>query len=478
MGTKKRKSRKAKTETKAGDPGGGGEQQQQQQQSLSRFDAFATLARARAAGHFVTLPRNLPADERHGHVRQTIREDHRERIDRKKADALAKFEKLHGSVYSFFRGTALLFYRDMAGEDAWLPTVLTLGDVHPENFGVMPSADNTPIFGVNDFDEAYWAPFTWDLKRGAVGFMVAAKEEGVHRKKRRKIVRKLLDGYFSAMELFAREGNEGDSQIRIDNAPEVIVELLEKAQRKRDKWLGKYCEEGRFVASSKIVPLTSRVEEFQAIVDAYKKSSLPDPPARAGELKVKDVAEKKGSGTASLGLSRYFVLLEGPTADGSDDMILEMKRARRSALAGLAPPSQYQEDGEADRVVNAQAVHLVGGDPFYGKAEIDGESFLVRERSPFKEEVDLSSLSKKEWRAYAKICGKSLATAHALADEARGDATEIEPLILEASDPRELFYCDIIRFAEAAIDRLYADHATFKADHELGAFSRIDRIYD
>lgn len=416
---------------------------------------------------------------RHHHVRQTIREDHRERIDRNKADAAAKFDKLHGSVYSFFRGTALLFYRDMAGEDAWMPTVLTLGDVHPENFGVMPSSDNTPIFGVNDFDEAYWAPFTWDLKRGAVGFMVAAKEEGVHRKKRRKIVRKLLDGYFSAMEHFAAHGDEAESQIRLDNAPPLIRDLLEEAQRSRDAWLGKYVDgDGRFVASKKIVPLTSRIEEFQRIVDAYAEASLADPPARAGELAVKDVAEKKGSGTASLGLSRYFVLIEGPRDDRSDDVILEMKRARRSALAGLAPPSQYAEAGHADRVVNAQAMHLVGGDSFYGKTEIDGESFLVRERSPYKEEIDLDDLSKKEWRAYAKICGRSLATAHALADEASDDARDIEPLILEAAEPRELFYQDIVRFAEDALERLYEDHESFKADHELEAFAYLDRSYD
>ena len=55
-----------------------------------------------------------------------------------------------------------------------MPAVFALGDVHPANFGGMPSADNVPIFGVNDFDEAHYAPFTWDLKRGAVGFLLAA----------------------------------------------------------------------------------------------------------------------------------------------------------------------------------------------------------------------------------------------------------------------------------------------------------------
>ena len=122
------------------------------------------------------LPRMLDGHDRRAHVRQTIREDHRVRIANRNEEADAKFAKLDGSLFSFFRGTCLLFYRDIAGEDAWMPTVLTLGDVHPENFGVMPSVDDVPIFGSNDFDEAFYAPFTYDLKRGATGFMIAAAE--------------------------------------------------------------------------------------------------------------------------------------------------------------------------------------------------------------------------------------------------------------------------------------------------------------
>ncbi len=47
-----------------------------------------------------------------------------------------------------------------------MPSVMALGDVHPENFGVMPDRNGAPIFGVNDFDETIYAPFTWDIKRG------------------------------------------------------------------------------------------------------------------------------------------------------------------------------------------------------------------------------------------------------------------------------------------------------------------------
>lgn len=474
----KRTSGKSKAKPKATQPAEGGPQADLP--AASRYENFAALALRRAEGDFVMLPRMLRGNARRMHVRQTLREDHAQRIYKHRSEANAKFAKLCSSVYSFFRGTSLLFYRDMAGEDAWMPTVLTLGDVHPKNFGVMPSSDNTPIFGVNDFDEAYYAPFTWDLKRGAVGFLIAAKEQGLKKKHRFKAAKALVKGYLDGIETFAKNDSERDLQVRIDNAPKLIRKLLEDSQRNRERWLEKYLgsRRDRFVASDDVVPLTSRTGEFQKLIRKYREDNVSEPPARAGDFVVKDVAEKKDSGTASLGLPRYYVLLEGQAADGTDDFILEMKQARRSALAGLAPPSQYEEDGEADRVVNAQAVHLVGSDPFYGKVEIRGQSFLVREHSPYKAEIDFDGLSKEEWRGYAQICGRSLAQAHALADDNGAIKGDVEPRILNAVGNQKLFVCDILNFAAEATDQLYEDYAAFVADYKFGAYETIDVVYD
>lgn len=444
----------------------------------SRFDAFADLARRRAAGEVVTLPRALRGEDRRLHVRQTIREDHATRIADQDEDAEAKFAKLAGSTFSFFRGTALLFYRDLAGEDAWMPTVLALGDVHPENFGVQPSQDNAPIFGPKDFDEAIYAPFTWDLKRGATGFLVAAHEEGVGKKARRAAARAFVEGYLAGMEEFADHGREADLQARMDNSPAMIRELIEEAiEDPRAEWLAEKLDEPRrgFRASERIVPRTSRVEEFQALVDGYAQER--DLPGRAGPLRVKDVAERKGSGTASLGLTRYWILLEGPAGDGTDDVVLELKQSRRSALAGLVPPSPYESTGEAGRIADAQAVHLVGGDVFYGEVTFEDRSFLVRERSPFKEEMDLDDLDDEQWADYARICGRSVAHSHALTDDAGQVEGDIEPRILEAAGLRELFVDDMLRFAVAAAKRLGRDHEHFVADHELGAFRMTDAVY-
>ncbi len=452
-----------------------------QRREASRFEAFRDLARSRANGEMVMLPRMLTGNDRRRHVRQTIREDHQRRIANRDEEAQEKFDKLAGSLFSFFRGTSLLFYRDLAGEDAWMPTVLTLGDVHPENFGVMPSVDNVPIFGVNDFDEAYYAPFTWDLKRGAVGFMVAAAVEGgLGSKAQRKLATRFVRGYIEGITGFASDQTESRHQIRLDNAPKLIAKLIAGAQEDRSSWLRrKYLDEhGRgFRADDELVPVSSRVPEFQELMERFVETNAVELPARVGSLRVKDVCKRKRQGTASLGLVRYYLLLEGAAGDASDDVILEMKQARQSALAGLVPPSEYVLDGHADRIAHAHGVQLVRGDRFYGSVDLDGLSFMVRERAPYRDSVDLDDLSDKQWKQYAAICGQTLAHAHSLSDEIGELDHDIEPTILDAIGAQDLFVDDIVRFAEEATARLRADHAHFRADHRLGAFRNVDVVY-
>ncbi len=447
----------------------------------TRFDAFCALAQARGRGEMVPSPRYLTGNDRRMHVRQTLREDHQTRIAHRSEDAQAKFDKLAGSLYTFFRGTCLLFYRDLAGDDGWMPTVLTLGDVHPENFGVMPNADNVPIFGVNDFDEAYYAPFTWDLKRGAVGFMLAAEQEGGHGGKRqRTIARRFVDGYVEGITAFANDGTEQDHQLRRDNAPKLIRKLFADADTNRREWLADdyHDEHGRGLrADDELVPITGRRTEFQQLIDRLVEENAIEVPPRAGEMRVKDVAIRKGQGTASLGLVRYYVLIEGQRADASDDLIIEFKQARRSALAGLVPPSDFGVHGAGDRIAHAHGVQLVRGDVFYGAIEFEGLSFVTSERAPFRDDIDLDDLSKKEWKQYAGICGRTLAHAHALSDETGDLDHDVEPRIVEAIAPRALFIDDIIRFAEEAVDRLRRDHEYFTADHALGAFRSVDVAY-
>ncbi|MFN3211387.1 MAG: DUF2252 family protein, partial [Roseovarius sp.] len=343
-------AKKASAKSKVEDAPSPSEQTIEERYEL-RSQAFAGLSRAIASGKYLIPPRFLEGQARRQHVRSTIREDHAARIAEISKGARDKFDKLADSFYSFFRGTALLFYRDMVGEDGHMPTVMALGDVHPENFGIMPDRNGAPIFGVNDFDETTYAPFSWDIKRGAVGFWIAAQEEGGFKpKKARKIVCKFVRGYAEAMQRYANSSTERNNAYRIDNSPKVIRKLFEEAWQDRQTWLwADYLQpNGRgFRPGTELQPLSSEVAKFQKAMKDLAKSNEIDTPDRAGELKVKDVCVRHGQGTASLGLPRYYVLIEGPSKNATDDLIIEFKAARRSALDGLTPPNAFHAGEQA-----------------------------------------------------------------------------------------------------------------------------------
>ena len=349
--------------------------------ATGKVEPYRRLSEALDDGSGMLPPTLLSGQARRHHVRSTLREDHATRIETRASGTQDKFEVLEKDLFKFFRGTALLFYRDMVGSDGHMPSVMALGDVHPENFGVMPDVNGAPIFGVNDFDESIYAPFTWDLKRGATGFWIAAKTEGgFSRKKRAKIVRKFVKGYLTAMERYAEHATEKTDGYHMHNSPKVIQRLFEEAWEERKDWLwDDYLKpNGRgFRPNDELQPLSSRIDTFQKAINDLAAAKGFEKPARAGELKVKDVCIRHGQGTASLGLPRYYALIEGPSKDATDDLIIEFKSARRSALDGLTPPSSFIAGDKADRIVHGQRVQLAHGDIFYGAVEIDGESFML-----------------------------------------------------------------------------------------------------
>ena len=62
-------------------------------------------------------------------------------------------------------------------------------------------------------------------------------------------------------------------------------------------------------------------------------------------------------------------------------------------------------------------------------------------------------------------------------DEAGLVDHDIEPDVLAAIGPEDLFVTDLVAFAAEAADRVRADHAYFRADHALGAFRWVDQVF-
>lgn len=160
------------------------------------------------------------------------------------------------------------------------------------------------------------------------------------------------------------------------------------------------------------------------------------------------------------------MLLEGWDADPGSCVVLEFKQARRSALHGLVPPNDLATDecdeAAARRIVTAHEVHLVGGDPLYGFAEIDGRSFLARERSPYKGGIRVTELGTDDMATYAGVCGHALAQPHARSDEETGIMEGSAEERISSSVAPDLFCADVVEFAEIAAERVHADHRLFR----------------
>jgi hypothetical protein len=87
-----------------------------------------------------------------------------------------RYGRMLRSPFTFLRGSAVLMAYDLAKTPTTGPRVQACGDCHLMNFGLFATPERHLIFDINDFDETLPAPWEWDVKRLAVSFAVAARD--------------------------------------------------------------------------------------------------------------------------------------------------------------------------------------------------------------------------------------------------------------------------------------------------------------
>ena len=80
------------------------------------------------------------------------------------------------SPFTFLRGSAGLDGLRSGHHADHRPSGAGCGDCHLLNFGLFATPERNLVFDINDFDETLPAPWEWDLKRLAVSFAVAARD--------------------------------------------------------------------------------------------------------------------------------------------------------------------------------------------------------------------------------------------------------------------------------------------------------------
>jgi uncharacterized protein (DUF2252 family) len=145
-----------------------------------------------------------------------------------------RYGRMLVSPFTFYRGAALIMAADLASTPNSGLRVQLCGDAHLSNFGVFASPDRRLVFDLNDFDETLPGPWEWDVKRLAVSFEVAGRENGYSAKVRRGIVRETVAAYRRAMRQFAAMRPLDVWYSRIE-AEELVAEMRSKMKERTAK---------------------------------------------------------------------------------------------------------------------------------------------------------------------------------------------------------------------------------------------------
>jgi uncharacterized protein (DUF2252 family) len=157
----------------------------------------------------------------------------------------------------------------------------------------------------------------------------------------------------------------------------------------------------------------------------------------------------------------WIVLLEG--RDSDDPLVLQVKEAEASVLEPHLGRSRFHHHGR--RVVEGQRLMQAAGDIFLGwlrSVGLDGQQrdFYVRQLWDGKGSADVDSLDAEGLLEYAKLCGTTLARAHARS----GDRVAIAAYL--GGGPS--FERALPAFAETYADQNERDHAALCAAVEAG----------
>jgi uncharacterized protein (DUF2252 family) len=398
-----------------------------------------------------------------------------------------RYGRMSASPFAFFRGAAAVMSADLATTPVSGLRVQACGDAHLSNFGAFAAPDRRLVFDLNDFDESLPGPWEWDLKRLAASFAIAGRENGFKRKERVPAVLGAARSYREAMRAFAPQSNLEVWYARLDvesvmgeieAEPKLTKQVRKGVAKAQAKDSVRALEKLTHVVAGELrihgdPPLIVPAEELMPaeesrdleqvlleVLDSYRASLPGDRQHLFDGYRFRHMA-RKVVGVGSVGTRAWIVLLTG--AEDSDPLFLQAKEAQASVLEPYAGASRYKNHGR--RVVEGQRLMQAASDIFLGwcpAVGFDGQQrdFYVRQLWDWKRSVEIEQLTPHGLELYARMCGWTLARAHARS----GDRIAIAAY-LGSSDA---FDNAIAEFSESYADQSERDHAALVAAIDSG----------
>ncbi|WP_347059429.1 DUF2252 domain-containing protein [Blastococcus sp. HT6-30] len=408
------------------------------------------------------------------------------------ADAFrTKFRKMAADPFAFYRGSAPLFYADMATtEDRWCDErtsrVWIQGDLHAENFGTYMDSAGRIVFDVNDFDEAYLGHVSWDLRRFCASFALLSWRKALGDDVISELLGVYLRAYLEQVEAFTRSDEDRSFALLAGNTEGAVRELiLETTARTRMGLLDRMTVvedfQRRFADRARNRRLGDEERDrVLAALERYRETVPKGQRRREVTYDVKDVIGTGGFGIGSAGLPAYNVLLEGYDQALENDVVLSLKQGNVAAPSRVVtdPEIRGYFENEGHRTALSQRSLQANTSQFLGYTEMDGRGFVVAELSPYELDLDWDDLTEPEEIAPVLTqLGRATAKLHCVGD-ADSDHTLVpfqteEAITAMVGDRREEFVADLVEFAHSYAHRTQTDHRLFVNAFRAGAIPGI-----
>jgi uncharacterized protein (DUF2252 family) len=390
-----------------------------------------------------------------------------------------RYGRMLESPFAFYRGSALVMASDLSRTPSSGLRAQLCGDAHLANFGMFGTPERNHVFDANDFDETLPGPWEWDVKRLAVSFEIAGRDDGFDPDDRNAVVLEVARAYRTGMRDFAAQTNLDVwyAHLDVDTAMDEYERELTRSELKKKRQAVTRARardsehafarmtrpvHGRariasnpplVVPIDELLPRTERHTFEDAIRGMYRtyRASLPnDRRTLLEQFRLVDFA-RKVVGVGSVGTRCWAALLLGVDAD--DPLFLQIKEAEPSVLARFVGRSRHANQGQ--RVVAGQRLMQSSSDIFlgWGRAIVEGTTprdYYFRQLRDWKGSFIIEDMTVGSMTLYARMCGWTLARAHARS----GDRVAIAAYLGKSG----LFDEAIAAFAHAYADVTEHDH--------------------
>ena len=400
-----------------------------------------------------------------------------------------KFRKMAQDPFSFYRGSACLFYADVAEQedryaDERTSRVWIQGDLHAENYGTYLNAAGIIVFDVNDFDEAYLGHFTWDLKRMAaslalLGFVKALSDDTIH-----DLIEAYAGAYAEQVQTFHRGEDDEEFRLTLDNTDGALRAVLVEA-RLKSRWqmLERMTAVREDDRTFKDGPGVRRLDddEREEVLEAYGRylETIPEQKRQHSvSYEVKDVVGRAGFGIGSAGLPAYNLLVEGRSQALENDVVLSMKQGNVAAPSRVVDDKRITEyfQHAGHRTAISQRALQAHADPWLGWCELDGRGQVVQEISPYEADLDWDHVSEPdEMLPLLRCLGRATAKIHCVSDA--GSSEELVDFQTEEAIHAVLdddFAGELAEFGAAYGERVREDHRLFVDAFRNGEIPGLD----